>query len=96
MTEQDRLAMLKIDLKISSTGYDTRLAQYLQAAEKAIKAEGAATLDSTQLEDAQLVVMKAAYDWRVNRHEATGDMYRALRRALNNRIFSEKMKTSEG
>ena len=96
MTEQDRLAMLKIDLKISSTGYDTRLVQYLQAAEKAIKAEGAATLDSTRLEDAQLVVMKAAYDWRVNRHEATGDMYRALRRALNNRIFSEKMKTSEG
>lgn len=90
MTEQDRLTMLKTDLGISSTGYDDRLKQYLTAAEKSVKQEGASTLDVTQLEDAQLVVMYAAWSWR---KRDTGDgMPRMLRWALNNRIFSEKAK----
>lgn len=90
MTEQDRLEMLKIDLGISATGYDARLTQYLNAAEKQIKREGVATLDSTQLEDAQLVVMYAAWQWR--RRDSGDGMPRMLRWALNNRIFSEKAK----
>lgn len=90
MTEQDRLAMLKTDLGISATGYDERLTQYLSAAEKQIKREGVATLDSTELEDAQLVVMYAAWQWR--RRDSGDGMPRMLRWALNNRIFSEKAK----
>lgn len=88
MTEQDRLSMLKTDLGISSTGYDDRLKQYLQTAEKFIIKEGASTLDKTKLEDAQLIIMYAAWMWR---KRDTGDgMPRMLRWSLNNRIFAEK------
>lgn len=89
MTEQNTLlTMLKVDLGIASTGYDTRLSQILETSEKAIIAEGASTLDKSQLEDAQLIVMYAAWIWR---KRDTGDgMPRMLRRSLNNRIFSEK------
>ena len=88
MTEQDRLTMLKTDLGISSTGYDDRLKQILETSEKAIIAEGASTLDKTKLEDAQLIVMYAAWIWR-NSDTGAG-MPRMLRWSLNNRIFAEK------
>lgn len=88
MTEQDRLIMLKRDLRIMSTGYDDRLKQILETSEKAIIAEGASTLDKTKLEDAQLIVMYAAWIWR-NSDTGAG-MPRMLRWSLNNRIFSEK------
>lgn len=88
MTEQDRLAMLKTDLGITSTGYDDRLTQILRSSEKAIKKEGVSTLDNTDLEDCQLIVMYAAWIWR-NRDTGAG-MPRMLRWSLNNRIFAEK------
>lgn len=88
MTEQDRLTMLKTDLGITSTGYDTRLVQILRSSEKEIKREGVSTLDNTDLDDCQLIVMYAAWIWR---KRDTGDgMPRMLRWALNNRIFAEK------
>lgn len=85
------LTMLKIDLGIASNGYDTRLAQILETSEKAIKAEGASTLDNTDLDDCQLIVMYAAWIWR-NRDTGAG-MPRMLRWSLNNRIFAEKAAT---
>lgn len=88
MTEQDRLTMLKTDLGISSTGYDDRLKQILKSSEKAIKKEGVSTLDNTDLDDCQLIVMYAAWIWR-NRDTGAG-MPRMLRWSLNNRIFAEK------
>ena len=88
MTEQDRLTMLKTDLGISSTGYDDRLKQILKSSEKAIKKEGVSTLDNTDLDDCQLIVMYAAWIWR-NRDPGAG-MPRMLRWSLNNRIFAEK------
>lgn len=88
MTEQDRLAMLKIDLGISSTGYDDRLKQILKSSEKAIKKEGVSTLDNTDLDDCQLIVMYAAWMWR--KRDTGEGMPRMLRWSLNNRIFSEK------
>ena len=88
MTEQDRLTMLKTDLGISSTGYDDRLKQILRSSEKAIKKEGVSTLDNTDLDDCQLIVMYAAWIWR-NRDTGAG-MPRMLRWSLNNRIFAEK------
>lgn len=89
MPEQNTLlTMLKVDLGITSNGYDTRLTQILETSEKAIIKEGASTLDKTQLEDAQLIVMYAAWIWR---RRNTGDgMPRMLRWSLNNRIFAEK------
>lgn len=88
MTEQDRLLMLKTDLGFTSTAYDSRLKQILTSSTAAIIAEGASTLDDTQLADAELIVMYAAWIWR--RRDTGEGMPRMLRWSLNNRIFAEK------
>jgi len=83
------LTMLKTDLGIlTTTAYDARLTQLLTAAQQYIINEGASTMDASNIEDAQLIVMYAAWLWR-RRDEMTG-MPRMLRLALNNRIFGEK------
>ena len=82
------LAMLKVDLGITTTAYDTRLTQYINSAKEMIGTEGI-TLNTTDLEDAQLVVMYAGWMWR---KRDNGDaMPRMLRWTLNNRLFAEKM-----
>ena len=87
---QTLLSMLKVDLGIkSTTAYDERLSQYIEAADQAITEMGA-TLDYTVLKDNQLVVMYAAWTWR--KRDSGEGMPRMLRYALNNRIFSEKVK----
>ena len=83
------LSMLKTDLGITTTAYDERLQQYLTSAQQMIEREGVKTLDLSSLEDAQLVVMYAAWMWR--RRDSQDGMPRMLRWALNNRIMSEKM-----
>lgn len=82
------LQMLKTDLGITTTAYDERLEQYLEAAQKRIEEEGA-TIDVTDIGDMQIVVMYAAWLWR--RRDTMEGMPRMLRYALNNRIFAEKM-----
>ena len=83
------LTMLKTDLGImSSNAYDARLTQYITSAKAYIIKEGAQTLNVTQPEDAQLVVMYAAWMWR--RRDSMEGMPQMLRRALNNRVFREK------
>lgn len=86
------LAMLKVDLGIMSTSaYDDRLTQILEASKLAITREGA-TLNMSSLEDQHGVVMYAAWLWR---RRDTGDgMPRMLRYWLNNRILSEKMRNA--
>ena len=80
--------MLKVDLGITTTAYDTRLGQYIQAATDMITREGV-TLNTSSIEDCNLVIMYAAYMWR--KRDTNEAMPRMLRWALNNRIFSEKM-----
>jgi len=82
------LQMLKIDLGITTTAYDTRLQQYINSAKAEIERQGA-TLNTEVLEDAQLVVMYAAWMWR--KRDDMVAMPRMLRYALNNRIFAEKV-----
>ena len=84
------LQMLKTDLGITTTAYDSRLQQYLTSAQQMIEREGVKALDLSVLEDAQLVVMYAAWMWR--RRDSQDGMPRMLRWALNNRIMSEKMR----
>jgi hypothetical protein len=95
MTEEQKtalLSMLKVDLGIkSTTAYDERLSQYIEVADQAITEMGA-TLDYTVLKDNQLVVMYAAWTWR--KRDSGEGMPRMLRYALNNRIFSEKVKSN--
>lgn len=89
MLDVDLLAMLKTDLGITAKAYDERLMQYLQAAKAEIAREGITLLDT--IDDNQLVVMYAAWSWR--KRDTGEGMPRMLRYALNNRLFSEKMRT---
>lgn len=95
MAELNLLSMLKIDLGFISDGQtriDTRLQQLLLAAEKDIINEGATTLDKTQIDDAQLIVMYAAWLWR--KRDTQDEMPRMVRWRLNNRVFQDKMAVS--
>ena len=95
MTDLDLLTMLKVDLGFTSNGQtriDTRLAQLLKSAEAEIIREGETSLDKTQIDDAQLIVMYAAWLWR--RRDTQDGMPRMVRYQLNNRVFYDKMKVS--
>ena len=84
------LSMLKTDLGIMQTTiYDERLEQYIEAAKGSIAEEGI-TLDLENVKDCQLVVMYAAWTWR--KRDSGEGMPRMLRYALNNRLFSEKVR----
>lgn len=92
MTDEQILAMLKIDIGFSSNGttkIDDRLKQLIQVAEKNIISEGATTLNRNNIDDVQLIVMYAAWLWR--RRDTQDDMPRMVRYAINNRVFAEKM-----
>ena len=84
------LAMLKTDVGISAstTAYDTRLTQYLNAAKEEIIREGATTISTTDPADMQIIVMYAA--WLFRGRDAMPGMPRMLRKALNNRVLREK------
>lgn len=88
MTNADKLRILKLDLQITTTAYDELLLQMLASAENMISREGI-VLDDKKVEDAQLVVMYAAYLYRRRRDENPA-MPRMLRFAMNNRLFSQK------
>lgn len=94
MTAETMLTMLKIELMISpsNTAYNDYLTGKLNAAKAFIIREGASTLSpETSVEDAQLVIGYAAFLHR-QKSEADAQLPRWLRWALNNRIFSEKMR----
>lgn len=82
------LASLKVDLgNLRTTAYDERLTEIIITSYQMIEREGA-TLNVSTLEDAQLVVMYAAWMWR---RRNTGErMPGMLRYALNNRVLGEK------
>lgn len=91
MTDAEKLTMLKVDLGISSTAYDARLAQYITVAKAEIGREGIA-LSADSLDDENLIIMYAAWMWR--KRESGEGMPRMLRYALNNRLFAEKGRTT--
>lgn len=89
MANTTMLQRLKIDLGIiNSTVYDERLEVLLGVAEKEIIRQGATTLSSSDVEDAELIIDYARWQW-LGRREPS-EMPRDLRFRLNNRIFSEK------
>ena len=88
MTDTQMLEMLKVDLGISTTAYDSRLSQYITSAKAEITREGI-TLDTSSINDCTLVIMYAGWLWR--KRESGEGMPRMIRYALNNRLFSEKV-----
>lgn len=82
------LDSLKVDLGIlRTTAYDARLKEIIKSSYQMIVAEGA-SLDVSKIEDAQLVIMYAAWTWR--RRDTGEGMPRMLRLALNDRVLGEK------
>lgn len=105
MTDAELLTMTKANLQLLTTAFDTYLTQLIQVSEVEIKREGV-DLDLSDIADCNLVVMYASYLYRrrVENNENTAywteanqyfDMPRMLRHALNNRLFSQKMREDE-
>lgn len=80
------LTIAKTSLQLSSNAYDSLLWSSLQMARAAVEREGV-TLTNSE-EDNMLLAMYTAYLFSKRRDNAP--MPRALRYALNNRLFSEK------
>lgn len=102
MTNDSLLLMLKYNLQITSSSYDTYLEQLLESAYAYITTEGITITkvvdedDSDvytieDIGDCNLIVMYAAYLYRKRADEGSPAMPRMLRYALNNRLFSQKM-----
>lgn len=103
MNNADILLMLKANLEKATTSQDTYLNQLLDVAFKAIQEEGiniekiaseVADYEIEDIQDVNLMVMYAAYLFRKRADEGSPQMPRMLRYALNNRLFSQKMKES--
>ena len=84
MTTETKLQMLKIDLGITTTAYDERLTQYLQAAKNEIEREGVILSFDSQ-DDDNLQIMYAAWMWR--KRDTGEGMPRMIRWQINNRLF---------
>lgn len=88
MTTDDMLMLVKLNLSLTTSGYDNYLGGLIEAAQGMIAREGITLTDSA--EDSQLVVMYASYLFR-KRAEDNPSMPRMLRYALNNRLFAQKI-----
>ena len=85
MSPEALLSPLKIDLGITSTAFDERLTDQLEAALQEITAMGATLTDDAR--DRNLVLMYAAWRWRCRTTQAP--MGRMLQLALHNRVIGE-------
>lgn len=88
MNETTMLEMLKVDLGITTTAYDTRLLSYLDSARLAIMTEGI-DIDENVISDSNLIIMYASWLWK--KRDTGEGMPRMLRWQLNNRLFQEKV-----
>lgn len=102
MTDAELLTMTKANLQLLTPAFDVFISQLISVSKESIKQEGIA-LDLSDIIDCNLVVMYASYLYRrrAENNENTAywteanqyfDMPRMLRHALNNRLFSQKMR----
>ena len=87
MSNEEILTIVKVDLGMSTTAYDTLIKGLIDSAKAAIKNEGINLIDS-DAEDGMLIAEYAAFLYR-NRKSKEG-MTRSLRWRLNNRLLSKK------
>ena len=88
MTNSDILEMLKSNLQLIGTTWDEYLTQLIEVSTREIGREGV-VLDTSQIDDVNLIVMYASYLYR--KRNTDGPMPRMLRYALNNRLFAGKV-----
>lgn len=90
MNDEQMLAMLKVDLQLTTTAYDNRLLMLMETAKGEIRREGVTNLNTaSSVNDANLVIMYAGWMWR--KRDNMEGMPRMIRWALNNRIMELKM-----
>lgn len=89
MTNSDILAMLKCNLQLIGNTWNEYLTQLIEVAAREIGREGV-VLDTSQIDDVNLIVMYASYLYR-KRNSDDVTMPRMLRYALNNRLFAGKV-----
>lgn len=82
------LELLKIDLQLRTNAYNDFLTHLIEVSKERIAEEGIELTESAN--DNNLVVMYAAYLF--NKRAEDNGMPRMLRYALNNRLFSQRMK----
>lgn len=92
MDNDTMLAAVKVDLGITTTAYDIRLGQYLDAARSAIEREGI-TIDNMSIDDGNMIVLYAAHLWR--KRDTGEGMPKMLRWMMNNRLFSQKLQEED-
>ncbi len=104
MNNLEMLVMLKSNLEIATSVHDTYLGQLLEVGYKEIKIEGIKidkvaapegadySYSIEDIGDVNLIIMYAAYLYRKRADEGAPQMPRMLRYALNNRLFSQKIK----
>lgn len=89
MTNTDLLTMVKANIQMASSAFDTYLGQLVEVAKESIEAYGITLNDSIQ--DANIIVMYASYLWQKRKADDSG-MPRMLTMAMRNRLFAEKMR----
>lgn len=89
MTNTDLLTMVKANIQMASSAFDTYLGQLVEVAKESIEAYGITLNDSIQ--DANIIVMYASYLWQKRKSDDSG-MPRMLTMAMRNRLFAEKMR----
>lgn len=88
MTDAQILEDVKVNLGISASAYNTALNDKIAAAKAFVVREGVLNYDPlNKAEDAEITVMYAVWLWN-RRTDPKAPMPRALRWALNNRVFS--------
>lgn len=92
MNNSELLTVVKTDLEIigANETRDTYISNLIERAKAMISREGV-TLDMNSVEDCGLVAMYAAWLYRKRAEDAPA-MPRMIRWALNNRLFSEKVR----
>lgn len=89
MTDAELLTMLKADLQLLTSAWDTFLGQLIDVAKYEIEREGI-TLSLSDISDCHTIVMYAAWLYRKRASDDTS-MPTMLRKRLNNRLFQEKV-----
>lgn len=89
MTDAELLTMVKADLQLLTSAFDTYLAQLIDVAKAEIEREGI-TLSLSEVSDCHTVVMYTSWLYRKRASDDTS-MPKMLRQRLNNRLFQEKV-----
>lgn len=89
MTNTELLTMVKANLQMASSAFDSYLEQLIEVAKENLREYGIALTES--ISDSNLIVMYTSYLFNKRRSENSA-MPRMLTLAMRNRLFGQKMR----